>query len=171
MLIDKGVREFLQAAGRLKRICPQATFLLVGAGDANPSAIRRDEIMGYVERGDVEWVGKVSDVRPYLQRSSVFVMPSYREGLPRSTLEAMACGLAVVTTDAPGCRQTVENGVNGLTVAVGDVGALASAMQLLCENVELRITMGRESRRIAVEKFSCEIVNHAIVALLQSGAE
>jgi glycosyltransferase involved in cell wall biosynthesis len=169
MLADKGVREFLQAARQVKHACPEATFLLVGAVDANPSAIGRDEIDGYVQSGDVEWVGKVSDVRPYLRESSVFVLPSYREGLPRSTLEAMACGLAVITTDAPGCRDTVEQGVNGLAVPVGDAVALAGAMQSLCDNAGLRDSMGRESRRMAVARFSCETVNRDIVALLEKG--
>lgn len=169
MLADKGVREFLQAAHTVRQACPQATFLLVGAVDENPSAISRTEIDEAVGRGDIEWVGKVSDVRPYLRRSSVFVLPSYREGLPRSTLEAMACGLAVVTTDAPGCRDTVEDGVNGLRVPVADADALAVAMRHLCENAGLRASMGRESRRIAVERFSCETVNRDIVALLEKG--
>ena len=169
MLADKGVREFLQAARSVKQACPDATFLMVGAVDENPSAIGRAEIDEYVARGDVEWVGKVSDVRPFLRRSSVFVLPSYREGLPRSTLEAMACGLAVVTTDAPGCRDTVQPGVNGLAVPVGDAVALASAMQRLCEDAGLRQAMGVQSRRMAVERFSCETVNRDIVALLEKG--
>lgn len=171
MLADKGVREFLQAARQVRQACSGATFLMVGPIDANPSAIGRAEIDEYVARGDVEWVGKVSDVRPFLRRSSVFVLPSYREGLPRSTLEAMACGLAVVTTDAPGCRETVEQGVNGLVVPVGDAGALATAMQRLCEDAGLRQAMGRESRRMAVERFSCETVNRDFVALLEKGSK
>lgn len=171
MLVDKGVREFLRAARQVKQACPDATFLMVGAVDENPSAIGRPEIDEYVARGDVEWVGKVTDVRPFLRRSSVFVLPSYREGLPRSTLEAMACGLAIVTTDAPGCRDTVEHGVNGLAVPVGDAVALAEAMHRLCGNAALREAMGQESRRMAVERFSCETVNRDIVALLEKGVQ
>lgn len=169
MLADKGVREFLQAARMVKQACAHANFLLVGAVDPNPSAIARAEIEEYVERGDVEWVGRVSDVRPFLRGSSVFVLPSYREGLPRSTLEAMACGLAIVTTDAPGCRDTVEQGINGVAVPVGDAVALAAAMQRLCEDAGLREAMGRASRRIAIDRFSCQTVNRDIVALLEQG--
>lgn len=169
MLVDKGVREYLQAARTVKQAFPEARFVLVGDADANPTAIGRNEIDEYVARGDVEWMGKVADVRPFLRQASVFVLPSYREGLPRSTLEAMSCGLAVVTTDAPGCRDTVEPGTNGFLVPVGDADALAGAMRRLCESPELRVAMGRESRRMAVERFSCDSVNRDIVALLENG--
>lgn len=169
MLLDKGVREFLQASRQVKQEYPGATFLLVGGADENPSAIGRGEIDESVARGDVEWVGSVTDVRPHLRGSSVFVLPSYREGLPRSTLEAMACGLAIVTTDAPGCRDTVVDGVNGLLVPVGDADALAEAMRCLCQSRELRDAMGKESRRMAVERFSCDTVNRDIISMLETG--
>lgn len=170
LLRDKGVREYLQAARLVRQRHPQARCLLVGGADDNPSAIDPDELRGHVERGDVEWVGKVSDVRPYLRMSSVFVLPSYREGLPRSTLEAMACGLAVVTTDAPGCRDTVTHGDNGFLVPVGNAEALSDAMIALCEQPSLRNEMGNRSRRIALERFSCESVNADILSLLRAGA-
>lgn len=170
MLADKGVREFLEASRLVRRVYPEARFTLVGEADSNPSAIPAGEIERHLDSGDVRWVGKVSNVRPYLHGASVFVLPSYREGLPRSTLEAMACGLAIVTTDAPGCRDTVVDGLNGTLVPVGDAAALAQAMMAFCEKPGIARQMGQESRRLAVERFSCHAVNDAILSLLQEEA-
>lgn len=170
LLADKGVREYLNAVVETKQRFPEARFLLVGGADANPSAIHPDEVQDLVDAGSLEWKGKVSDVRPYLQESSVFVLPSYREGIPRSTLEAMACGLAVVTTDAPGCRETVQPGENGLLVPVGDAAALSAALASLCSEPARIAEMGDRSRSMAMERFSSHRVNGDILALIQ-GAE
>ena len=170
LLADKGVREYLEAVVETKREFPQSRFLLVGGADANPSAIDPAEVQRLVDAGALEWKGKVSDVRPYLRESSVFVLPSYREGVPRSTLEAMACGLAVVTTDAPGCRETVRPGENGLLVPVGDAAALSAALTSLCSDPARIAAMGDRSRAMAVERFSSRRVNGDILALIQ-GAE
>lgn len=167
LLEDKGVREYLQAAVETKMAFPDARFILVGEPDANPSAIDVAAVQGLVDRGVVEWKGKVADVRPYLHESSVFVLPSYREGVPRSTLEAMACGLAVVTTDAPGCRETVRSGENGLLVPVGDAESLAAAMASLCADPPRVALMGERSREMVVERFSSQRVNADILALIQ----
>lgn len=169
LLADKGVREYLLAVAETKQAHPEARFLLVGDADANPSAIDPAQVQQSVSRGELEWPGKVPDVRLYLNQASVFVLPSYREGLPRSTLEAMACGLAVITTDAPGCRDTVEAGVNGVLVPVGDASALAAAMSLFCRDRVRTALMGDQSRRMAVERFSADSVNSDIIALLQQG--
>lgn len=170
LLADKGVREYLEAVVETKRSFPDARFILVGGADANPSAIDPDEVQRLVDAGTLEWKGKVADVRPYLRESSVFVLPSYREGVPRSTLEAMACGLAVVTTDAPGCRETVRQGENGLLVPVGDAAALSAALASLCSDPARVAAMGDRSRVMAVERFSSRRVNSEILALIQ-GAE
>jgi glycosyltransferase involved in cell wall biosynthesis len=170
LLADKGVREYLEAAAATKRRYPLARFLLVGEADANPSAIDAREVERLVQAGVVEWKGKVADVRPHLHESSVFVLPSYREGVPRSTLEAMACGLAVVTTDAPGCRETVVHGHNGLIVPVGDAQALAGALAELCDDPARIPTMGDNGRAMAVERFSSDRVNHDILNLIQGAA-
>lgn len=167
LLADKGVREYLHAIVETKKAFPKARFLLVGGTDANPTAIDPAEVQRVVDDGVLEWKGKVSDVRPYLRESSVFVLPSYREGVPRSALEAMACGLAVITTDAPGCRDTVRAGENGLLVPVGDAQALSAAMQLLCANPDKVAAMGKRSREIVVERFSSQRVNADILALIQ----
>lgn len=169
LLADKGVREYLDAVVETKQRFPACRFLLVGGADANPSSIHPAEVQKLVDAGVLEWKGKVSDVRPYLHESSVFVLPSYREGVPRSTLEAMACGLAVVTTDAPGCRETVVPGENGLLVPVGDAAALASAMASLCSDPSRIAEMGKRSRRIAMERFSAHRVNSDILAVIQGG--
>lgn len=167
LLADKGVREYLHAIVETKNAFPQARFLLVGGADTNPSAIDTKEVQHLVDAGLLEWKGKVSDVRPYLRESSIFVLPSYREGVPRSTLEAMACGLAVITTDAPGCRDTVQSGENGLLVQVGDAQALSAAMQLLCGNPGKVAAMGKRSREIVMERFSSQRVNADILSLIQ----
>lgn len=166
MLTDKGVRELMQAMRQLRRSHPQVNCVLVGDADHNPTAIGREEIEASVARGDVRWVGYIDDVRPYLHDASVFVLPSYREGLPRSTLEAMACGLPVVTTNAPGCRETVIDGRNGRLVDVGDVDGLTKAMRDLADDPALRAEMGRQSRLLVVERFSIQAVNSQIIAVI-----
>ena len=107
LLGDKGVREYAQAAAMLKQRFPAVTFKLVGWIDDNPDAISQSELDAWVESEIIEFLGKLSDVRPAISESSVYVLPSYREGTPRTVLEAMAMGRPVITTDAPGCRETV----------------------------------------------------------------
>jgi glycosyltransferase involved in cell wall biosynthesis len=154
LLAEKGVREFAEAARTVKARHPQACFLLIGPLDTNPGAIPEAEVRGWVEEGILEWVPWTEDVRHYLRRTSVYVLPSYyREGVPRSTQEAMAMARPVITTDAPGCRETVEHGVNGFLVPPRDPGALAEAMEVFLREPGLVEKMGRESRRMAEERF------------------
>ena len=167
LLREKGVMDYLRAARIVKERLPEASFLLVGAADRNPSAITEGELRPYLDDGSVEWAGGVRDVRPFLERASIFVLPSYREGLPRSTLEAMAQGLAVVTTDVPGCRETVIDGVNGMLVPVRDSAALAAALEELAGNLPRVAAMGRASRAMAEESFDIGIVHRQIDAILQ----
>ena len=110
VLRDKGVIEYVEAARALKATCPQAAFHLVGPLDSNPSGINADIVSGWVKEGVVQYHGAVSDVKPHLAACSIFVLPSYREGTPRSVLEAMSCGRAIITTDAPGCRRRSRTG-------------------------------------------------------------
>lgn len=166
LVADKGVREYLHAARIVKQQHPEARFLLVGQIDQNPTSLRTDELAAYVDERIVEWPGAVRDVRPWLEQANVFVLPSYREGVPRSTLEAMACGLAVITTDAPGCRETVENGRNGILVPVRDVDRLADAMLRLVRDPEQRSMMGRNSREYAERRFDARIVNEDMVRIM-----
>ena len=115
-----------------------------------------------MQAGGVEYLGRMDDVRPAIGEASVYVLPSYREGTPRSVLEAMAMGRAVVTTDAPGCRETVEEGLNGFLVPPRDAEALADAMEKFILDPGLAARMGAESRRLAERKFDVNAVNRAI---------
>jgi len=162
-LKDKGVREYGAAAARLKREFPHARFQLAGWLDQSPDAIGREELDAMIAAG-VEDLGKLDDVRPALGGCSVYVLPSYREGTPRSVLEAMAVGRAIVTTDAPGCRETVQPEVNGMLVPPRDAEPLAAAMRRFIEQPELARNMGAESRRIVEEKYDVHKVNAAIIA-------
>jgi len=159
LLGDKGVREYAQAAALVKTQYPDAVFRLVGWIDDNPDAISQVELDDWVETGTIEFLGKLSDVRPAIANCGVYVLPSYREGTPRTVLEAMAMGRAVITTDAPGCRETVVDGDNGYLVPVQEVTSLADAMIKLIASPDRVFTMGARSRQIAEEKYDVHKVN------------
>lgn len=172
MLREKGVYEFVGAARFVRERYPEVRFLLVGGADENPGSVRSHELAAWADEGLVEWPGKVPDVRPWLARASVFVLPSfYREGLPRSTQEAMAMARPVITTDMPGCRETVVDGVNGYFVPPRDAAALAAAMIRFIENRELIETMGRESRRMAASRFDVRAINRRLLDVMGVGGE
>lgn len=163
LLRDKGLVEYVEAARSLKPTHPQATFHLVGPLDSNPSGINADTVASWVKEGIVNYHGPVSDVRPYLAECNVFVLPSYREGTSRSVLEAMSCGRAIITTDAPGCRETVEDGLSGILVKPRSTNDLADAMARLSDSKELREQMGRVSRELAESKYDVHRVNTAML--------
>lgn len=164
LLKEKGVPEFVEGARILKSKYRDIRFLLVGGLDPNPDSISKDEIEGWVKDGIIDWVGQVNDVRPYIAQASVFVLPSYyREGIPRSTQEAMAMARPVITTDAPGCRETVIDGVNGFLVPPRNVEALVSAMEKFILQPELIVKMGIESRKIAEERFDVHKINKKLL--------
>lgn len=154
LLKDKGVIEYCQAAEIVKRKVPSARFRLVGGVDSNPMSLSFEDIEPWVQSGVIEYIGAVKDVRPYLAECRYFVLPSYREGLPRSTLEAMSVGRPIITTNAPGCRETVMIERNGILVPVKDPINLASAMFLLTkEKNEIIEQMGEESRYMVKQNF------------------
>lgn len=160
LLVDKGVREYAEAAYRLKAAHPDATFLLVGDLDSNPNSISAEELDRWVIDGVIDYLGKLEDVRDALGNASVFVLPSfYREGIPRTILEALSMGRAVITTNTPGCRETVKEGVNGFLVAPQDVDALTQAMLAFIQSPDLVITMGERSREQALLKYDVRKVN------------
>ncbi|MBR3383477.1 MAG: sugar transferase [Clostridia bacterium] len=161
LIRDKGVMEYLEASKLILERIPGARCMLVGPFDTNPSALKPGDIEPYIKAG-VEYFGFKEDVRPYLAQCSVFVLPSYREGTPKTVLEAMACGRAVITTDAPGCRETVKDGVNGLLVPVKDVKALAEAMERLAADPAAAAEMGAKGRILAEEIFDVDKVNDII---------
>ena len=162
LLRDKGVCEYGEAATRLKSRYPHARFRLVGWLDESPSSISQAELDAMIA-GGVEFLGKLDDVRPAVADANVFVLPSYREGTPRSVLEAMAMGRPIVTTDAPGCRQTVEQGHNGFLVPPRDAQALEAAMERFIAEPRLIAEMGADARRVAEEKFDVRSVNAAML--------
>lgn len=168
LLRDKGIREYVEAARQVRARFPRTSFHLVGRlDDGNPAAISAHELREWENEGIVRYLGRLDDVRPALAAASVYVLPSYREGTPRTVLEAMAMGRPIVTTDAPGCRETVQPGVNGYLVPVRDTDALARAMARLVEAPELLAAMGRESRRIAEEKYDVHKVNRVILQAMR----
>lgn len=157
LLADKGVREFAAAFADIRSQLPGVEFRLLGGLDPSPNAIPEAELRLWREMGIV-YLGETKDVRPVIAGASVIVLPSYREGTPRSVLEGMAMGRAIITTDVPGCRETVMAGVNGLLVPVRDAKALAAAMLKLARDPTRVANMGAQSRRIAVEKYKAEVV-------------
>ena len=159
LLGDKGIREYVQAAEQVKLQYPETQFDLVGWIDANPNTITQPELDSWTAAGTVNFLGRLNDVRPAIGDCSVYVLPSYREGTPRTVLEAMAMGRAVITTDAPGCRETVVDGDNGFLVPIKDADALAQAMLRFIEQPELFAQMGLRSRAIAEEKYDVHKVN------------
>jgi glycosyltransferase involved in cell wall biosynthesis len=165
LLRDKGVVEYVEAARIVRRTFPDARFQLLGHFDSNPTAISREEINGWVSEGILEYLGTTNDVRPHLAACNVFVLPSYyREGIPRSILEALAIGRPVITTDLPGCRDTVQPGVNGMTVKPLDVVGLADAMASFARDPDLAERMGRRSRELAETRFDVHMINRILFA-------
>jgi glycosyltransferase involved in cell wall biosynthesis len=158
LLRDKGVYEFVEAARRVRRQHPDVRCTLLGALDPNPSSVSPDVLADWQREGVVTYAAETRDVRPFLQACTVFVLPSYREGTPRSVLEAMATGRATVTTDAPGCRETVDDGDNGFLVPVADPGALADAMNRFVADPGLAVRMGARGRALVAERFEVSSV-------------
>lgn len=171
LLGDKGVREYAQAAHRVRQAHPHARFGLVGWRDENPDAISQEELDAWIAQGAIEFHGRMADVRPAMANCSVYVLPSYREGTPRTVLEAMAMGRAVITTDAPGCRATVRHGDNGFLVPVMSVDALVDAMLQLIESPGLAARMGSRSRQRAMEKYDVHKVNEVMLREMGIGTE
>jgi glycosyltransferase involved in cell wall biosynthesis len=166
MLWNKGIEEFVEAARKLRAERVSARFWLVGATDPqSPAAISEDQLLAWHEEGAVEWLGRRDDIPSILARSQIACLPSYREGLPRSLLEAMAAGLPIVSTDVPGCREVVRHGENGLLVAAGDSAGLASALRSLIEDPELRHRFGVAGRRRAEREFASSIVIEETLAV------
>lgn len=154
---DKGLNEFIQAAEILKRRGVEARFVLVGRHDPqNPTDVGPERVADWQARGLVEVQGYSSAMPETLNAAHIVCLPSYREGLPRTLIEAAACGRAIVTTDVPGCREVVRQGENGLLVPVRDGAALAEALAALIADPARRRAMGARGREIAMAEFSVE---------------
>lgn len=158
MLYDKGVREFVDAARRLRGCGIDARFVLVGDTDANPAAVPREQLEAWSREGAVEWWGHRTDMPEVFRQADVACLPSYGEGLPKVLLEAAAAGLPIVATDVPGCREVVADGENGLLVLPRDAAQLAGALQALIEHPGKRRAMGRAGRERVLREFTTEHV-------------
>ena len=167
LLKSKGVGEYLEAARIVKRRYPKARFLLLGKYEtAMQDALDRDYVEQFIRDSVVERFEETSDVRPYYAMCGVYLLPSYREGTPRTVLEAMAMGRPIITTDTQGCRETVKDGVNGFLVPVKDAKAVAEKMIWFIEHPERIHDMGEESLRYAREKFDVNKVNAEMIRLM-----
>lgn len=159
LLKDKGLIEFCEAAVSLKKSGFVGTFVLVGDIDLhNPNSINQGELDHYIRSGVVEHWGFSNKVSDTIAKSHIMVLPSYREGLPKSLIEAAACGRAVITTDVPGCRDAITPNVTGVLIPVKSSVAIANAILSLCENDEKRIDMGKKGRELAQLCFNIEDV-------------
>jgi len=170
MLVEKGVYEYLAAARIVKLKYPHTEFVILGGLDPdNPAALSKEQLTLAISEGLVIYPGHVSNVSKWLAKSHVFVLPSYREGFPRSTQEAMAMGRAIITTNVPGCRETVQDGKNGFLIPLFDVEVLAEKMIYLIENPDQIVRMGNESYSIALEKFDVNKINPILEKLIVGG--
>lgn len=172
LLAEKGIFEYLAAARQVKDVYPDAEFVVLGGLDPdNPAALSKPQLDEVIAENIIVYPGYVSNVAQWIADSHVFVLPSYREGVPRSTQEAMAIGRAVITTDVPGCRETVVDGVNGFLVPPFDADALAKKMIYLIENPQIIKQMGIESHRMAVEQYDVQKINPILAKIVLGEGE
>ncbi|WP_298569817.1 glycosyltransferase family 4 protein [uncultured Aliiroseovarius sp.] len=164
LLRSKGLQTLGDAAALLRAQGRDCDIEILGPADSNPDAIDTATLDDWQARGLVTWLGETRDVRPFLQRCSVFVLPTQlREGIPRSILEAMASGRAVITTDAPGCGEAIQNGVTGMVVPQGDAKALAQTMAQFIDDPSLADTMGQAARKLACSTYDVHRVNSILM--------
>ena len=164
MLFDKGIAEFVEAAAVLRPQFPHARFALVGPADEqNPSGIPMKMLQRWSENDEVEWWGAIPDIRDAYRQAAIVVLPSRREGMPKVVLEAAACGLPVVTTMVPGCRESVIEGVTGFAVPYGDGHALADRIARLLGSADMRREMGQNARKLAEERFAAPKIVETIL--------
>jgi len=166
LLAEKGINDYVAAARTIKAKAPNTRFVLLGGLDSNPNGIERSQVEQWVTEGLIEWPGHVP-VRPWVAEASVYVLPSYyREGIPRSIQEALASGRPVITTDAPGCRETVVHGRNGFLVRPRNADQLVQAMQQFLDNPRLIVDMGQQSRLLAEERFDVRAINARMLDIM-----
>jgi glycosyltransferase involved in cell wall biosynthesis len=166
LLRDKGIAEYVAAANLVRARAPEARFRIAGWLDPNPESLTRRELDALVAEGTIEYLGAPDDIRPHLAAAHVLVLPSYREGTPRSVLEAMSMRRAVITTSAPGCRDTVVDGESGLIVPVRDSRLLAAAMLRLIASPALLARIAAAGHARAVELYDARKVAGSVLAAL-----
>ena len=164
LIRDKGIGEYIRACKLIKdEYGKKVRCLLVGPFDSNPTSLKPKDLKPLVDQGIIEYFGEQTDVRPYIEECSIFMLPSYHEGTPKTILESMAMGRAIITSNAPGCVETVIDGVNGFLTEVRNVDDLVIKMKKLIENPELVKRMGNMSRKIACGSFDVRLVNDIIL--------
>lgn len=169
LIREKGVVDFVEAARIVKARAPNVRFLLLGEPDEGTNAVSRGDLEGWVSEGLVDWPGRLADVRPALRETSVFVLPSaYGEGLPRSIMEAMAMARPVITTTAPGCRDSVSEGVSGFIVPPRAPAVLAAAMQRFIDNRSLVGSMGAAAAAEAGRRYDARVLDATLAGIILS---
>lgn len=167
LLVEKGIFEYADAAKLVQKKYPDAEFVVLGGLDPdNPAALSSNQLQAMINTGCIIYPGHVKNVHEWIADSHIFVLPSYREGFPRSTQEAMAIGRAVITTDVPGCRETVIDGVNGFIVPPWSAKVLAEKMIYFIENPEEISRMGDASHNIAIGRYDCEKINPILASII-----
>jgi glycosyltransferase involved in cell wall biosynthesis len=166
LLNEKGIREYVRAAQHVKSRYPDAVFNLLGPEDPSPDGVSVQEVQKWHDQGVIRYLGTTSDVRPYLADCHVYVLPSYHEGMPRTVMEAMAIGRPILTTDAPGCRETVIPAANGFLVPARNADALAERMIWFIEHRNQWERMGARSRKMAEKRFDVRIINRELMGIM-----
>ena len=160
MLKDKGIYEFVAAVRKLKSQKINARFLLVGDIDPlNPTSLKKETLINWDSQKVIDWLGWIDNVGDILKKTDILCLPSYREGLPKALIEGASFGLPIVTTDTVGCRDVVQDGVNGFLVPVKNIEELSNKLAILINDKDLRDKMGKESLKIVSSKFSSKIIN------------
>lgn len=169
LIKEKGIAFYMDAAKILKAKYPKTEFHLIGSPETSPSAISVDELNTLHNDGIIVFHGEQSNISEHLHNNDIFVLPSYyREGLPRTTLEACACGNPIITTDSVGCRESVKEGVNGFLIQPQNLEALIKPMEFFITHPEKIKEMGRNSRTYAEERFDVTIINNDLLQLIKA---
>lgn len=167
LVADKGVMEYCEAAKEVRKKFPDAIFQLAGSFDPNPSGLKYKKIKPFIDSKDIEYLGHITDVREILKKCRYYVLPSYREGTPRSILEAMSVGRPIITTNTTGCKETVVDGLNGLLVSIKDKKSLVIAMEKMLEFNDEKINhMANESIKLVKQKYDVRTVNENIIKII-----
>ncbi len=165
-LYSKGVKEYLDACRIVHSKYPEVRCMYLGAIEPMPDAIPQDVVQSYIDDGSIEYYGETPDVRQYTAQCSVYVLPSYREGTPRTVLEAMSMGRPIITTDVPGCRSTVIDGKNGFLIPAYNAEAVAEKMIWFIDHLEAIRKMGEESYNYCARKFEVSAVNSSMLKIM-----
>lgn len=164
MLKSKGVYEYCACARQVKKLYPEAVFNYLGA----EGTVKIADIQEYIDDGSINYLGTTKDVRPYIENAGIFVLPSYREGMPMSVMEAESIGRAVIVSDSVGCKDTVCDGYNGFIVPCGDCEKMTEKVIWCIEHPDEVKLFGKNSRKIAEEKFDQKIINEKIIQVINN---